>query len=439
MTETSTGTRSATRTEPREGLVAAMSAALSQRPKNGPAWLEARRAEAASRLELTGFPAATDEAFRFTPLAAVLRVPYAPRGPSRSHATAAFGNLNLPSIRIENGRVGEIPASTGVEVRRIADVLRQEPGLLDPYLGRLAASEQGFVAQNTALFEDGVMVVARPRAKGASHLAYTGNAAEPTLVTPRVVVVAEPESELTLIESHAAEGDYLESAVTELFIGGGAAVEHVRADLGAPKVASLSTIVARQGRDSRYRSRIFGFGGSLGRVEARVLLEEPGAECSLDGLYLAGSGALLDHHTVIDHLSPRCSSRERYKGILDGNGVAVFDGTIIVRRGASGTEAHQENRNLLLSNEAVVHAKPHLEIDTDDVRCSHGATVGRLDPAQLFYLRSRGIDAEVARSLLTYAFAREMVATVTLPELREALEELIAERLPSGALARGLA
>jgi Fe-S cluster assembly protein SufD len=213
----------------------------------------------------------------------------------------------------------------------------------------------------------------------------------------------------------------------------------VRIELGSKPASALAAIAVRQGRDSRYRSRVFTLGGGLTRVDLRVALEEEGGDCSLDGLYLATAGALVDHHTRIVHASPRCTSRERYKGILDGDGVAVFDGTIVVDRGASGTEAHQENRNLLLSNDAVVHAKPHLEIDTDDVRCSHGATVGRLDPEQLFYLRSRGIDPEVARSLLTYAFAREMVATVTRADLRELLEELVATQLPSGRAARELA
>jgi Fe-S cluster assembly protein SufD len=174
-------------------------------------------------------------------------------------------------------------------------------------------------------------------------------------------------------------------------------------------------------------------------LDLRVAFEGPGAECTLDGLYLATTGDLVDHQTTIDHASTRCSSRERYKGAIDGTGIAVFDGTVLVRPGASGTAAHQENRNLCLSPDAVVHTKPHLEIDTDDVKCSHGATVGRLDPAQLFYLRARGMDAALARSLLTYAFAREMVETVADEGLRRALESTIAEILPGGAAARELA
>jgi Fe-S cluster assembly protein SufD len=443
MTDASPAARIA-RAEPTEGLLAATEAALSARPRGGPAWLEARRAEGASRLERAGFPSSRDESFRFTPLAGLLRVPYAPRPEvaPRPATASAFARFPGRRVRIEDGRLRDVEsgADGGVEIRGMADVLAREPGLLEPYLARLAAGEHGFVAQNTALFDDGVVIVARARTKGQLiHLAYSGGGTRPTLGTPRAIVIAEPESDLAIVETHAPGGEYLESSVTEVFLGAGAGLEHVRVELGSSPASSLATIAVQQGRDSRYRSRVFSFGGGLTRVDLRVALEEPGGDCSLDGLYLAAAGSLVDHHTRIVHASPRCTSRERYKGILDGDGVAVFDGTIVVDRGSSGTEAHQENRNLLLSNDAVVHAKPHLEIDTDDVRCSHGATVGRLDPAQLFYLRSRGIDPEIARSLLTYAFAREMVATVSRTELRELLEEIVAARLPSGAAARELA
>src|SRR5262249_6682542 len=215
--------------------------------------------------------------------------------------------------------------------------------------------------------------------------------------------------------------------------------EHVRIVHGQTSTARLGTVAVRQPRDSRYASKVFTFGGSLSRVDLRVNLAGPGAECTLDGLYLAGTGELVDHHTTIDHANPDCSSRERYKGVVDGSGVAVFDGTVFVRSGASRTQAHQENRNLVISPDGVVHAKPHLEIDTDDVKCSHGATVGRLDPSQLFYLRARGVDERVARSLLTYAFAREMVEPLRDAALRLALENLLAELLPGGAAARELA
>jgi Fe-S cluster assembly protein SufD len=414
--------------------------ALASRPRGGPAWLEERRGEAASRFDATGFPSPNDEAFRFTELARVLRVPYAPAGVRR--VASPLDGLAARRIRIDGGRVDAsgLGEDGGVAVRRLRDVLAAEPARLEPYLARLAASDDGFVAQNTALLDDGLVVVVRAGKKaGPLHLAYSGASAPAVFATPRAVVIAERGSELDVVESHAGEGDYLENAVTEVFVGEGASVEHVRVDLGTERNAALATVAVRQARDSRYRSRVLSFGGKLTRVDLRVELAEQGAECSLDGLLLADSGSLIDHHTRVVHASAHCASNQRYRGIADGRGVGVFDGTVIVRRGASGTEAHQENRNLLLSNDAVVHAKPHLEIDTDDVKCSHGATVGRLDPAQLFYLRSRGIDEHVARSLLTYAFAREIVSAVRHVEVRGVLEDIVAARLPSGRAARELA
>jgi len=194
----------------------------------------------------------------------------------------------------------------------------------------------------------------------------------------------------------------------------------------------------RQGRSSQYASRVFTFGGATSRLDVRVALDGEGAECVLEGLYVAREDELVAHHTTVDHAKPHCSSRQRYKGAMDGTGTAVFDGTVLVRHGAARTEAHQENRNLLLSGNAVIHTKPHLRIDADDVKCSHGATVGRLDPAQLFYLRSRGVDAHVARALLTYAFLREMTASVP-EDLRSSLEDKISALLPDGAVAKELA
>jgi Fe-S cluster assembly protein SufD len=231
----------------------------------------------------------------------------------------------------------------------------------------------------------------------------------------------------------------LDCAATEIFVGDDARVEHVRVHRGGPQASSVATAAVAQNRGSHFTSRVFTFGGALARLELRVLLRGEGAECRLEGLYIAQKGDLVDHQTVVDHEKGRCTSRERYKGTIGGEGVAVFDGTVMVRHGASGTEAHQENRNLCLASNAVVHSKPHLEIETDDVKCSHGATVGRLDPNQLFYLRARGMNAELAHTVLTYAFAREMVQGVTEEALRDSLERTISDLLPHGSVARGLA
>jgi Fe-S cluster assembly protein SufD len=200
----------------------------------------------------------------------------------------------------------------------------------------------------------------------------------------------------------------------------------------------VAATFVHQGRDSHYASHGFSFGGALTRHELSVVLAGPGAECSLDGLYLARTGDVVDHHTRVVHEVGLATSHQKFKGVLDGSGHGVFDGTVVVRRDAQRTEAHQENRNLLLSNEATVHTKPHLEIDADDVKCSHGATVGRLDPAQLFYLRSRGVDLGTARAALIYAFAAELTERLPNDVLRHFLDQQVLSWLPEGNLVRGL-
>jgi Fe-S cluster assembly protein SufD len=409
------------------GLLQAARAAIRARAKDGPAWLEARRTESALLLEANGFPRGNAEAWRFTPTRDVTRVRYA-LGTASVQATARD--------------------ASGVEVLGLSEVLAAAPERIQPFLGRIAAIEDGFSALNGSLWLEGIVVFAKKGARGRVEIAHVAAGhAEPTLVLPRVLVVADRESELVIVESHSGSnhlqghaegrGPHLSSSVTEIVVGAGARVEHVRIHDGTRGVASIATIAVRQDRSSRYASRVFTFGGLLSRLDLRVALTGEGAECVLDGLYVARDGELIDHHTTIDHERPHCSSSERYKGALDGTGTAVFDGTIIVRHGALRTEAHQENRNLLLSGDAVVHTKPHLRIDADDVKCSHGATVGRLDPAQLFYLRSRGIDADVARSVLAYAFLHEMTASAP-EDLRSALGDRIAALFPEGAIAREL-
>lgn len=426
-------------------LLSAILAEVQKRTHAGPPWLEALRGESVRWLETRGFPLPNEEGWRFTPIRHVLRVAYAPAGANGgSSSAAASEDRDCPVLTLHNGRPrGALPEVSGLDVSRLSDVIANEPERVEPFLGSVASVADGFSAANTALFDDGLFMVARRGSKvGPVHITVAAAPdSRPTLGTPRILVVAEPMSEVRIVESRrtVGTGSYLDSAVTEIVVGDGARVEHVRVHHGEHSSASIATLAVRQGRDSRFVSRVFTFGGAPARLDLRVAFQGEGAECVLDGLYVSRTGDLVDHQTTIDHATPRCTSRERYKGAIDGAGVGVFDGTVLVRPGASGTVAHQENRNLCLSPDAVVHAKPHLEIDTDDVKCSHGATVGRLDPAQLFYLRARGMDLEVARSVLTYAFAREMAEPISDQALRTALEDTIARLLPNGRMARELA
>ncbi|HEX7669052.1 MAG TPA: Fe-S cluster assembly protein SufD [Polyangiaceae bacterium] len=416
----------------RPGLLETAQNAIRTRTPEGTAWLASRRAEAAAWLSAHGFPEQRQEAWRFTPMRDVIRTAFA---------------VEAADLRVD------AHGASGVTVMKLSEAISLHEEKIEPYLGRVAPLGDGFSALNGALWQDGIAIFAAPGAKGRIEIGnFAANHGRSSVTLPRFFVIAEAGAELTLIETHSKAdaqvgGDArsgtpasksLSVMVTEIVLGEGARLEHIRILDGERDRFSLGTLAVRQDRNSRYASRLFTFGGATSRLDLHALLSGEGAECILDGLYVAREAELVAHHTTVDHTKPHCSSRQRYKGAMDGTGTAVFDGTVLVRHGALRTEAHQENRNLLLSGDAVIHTKPHLRIDADDVKCSHGATVGRLDPAQLFYLRSRGMDASVARALLTYAFLREMTANVP-EDLRPALEDKLLALLPDGAVAKELA
>jgi len=374
----------------------------------GPTWLAELRREAAAWFSAHGLPHPKEEAWRFTSLRPLSRV--------------------APSLVPARLSTGTLPA--GVTLSKL--------DAAEGRLAQLASTHHAFAALNTALFEDALVIEVAPGrvVEAPLEIAHFARAsARATLSLPRVIVIAGEGSQLQLVERYCAEGGTsLTAGVTELFVEANADVEHVRVLDGAPSAYNISITAVRQARDSRYTSRVATFGGALSRLDLRVLLDGEGAECTLDGLYLAGDDEHVDHQTFIDHARAHGTSHEKYKGVLQGSGRAVFDGGIAVRHGAQQTNAHQENRNLVLSDRATVNTKPSLVIDADDVKCSHGATVGQLDPAALFYLRARGIGEAGARALLAFAFAREMTGRITPPGLRRELVQAVLERMPEGRL-----
>ncbi len=396
-------------------------AALASRPKADPEWLAARRAQAESEFQDHGFPTAKDEAWRFTSVRSITRLPFAPRSGGTT-------------VR------GDVPE--GVSVERLADVLEKQPRLLEPHLGRLSKPEF-FSALNAAMFDDALVVriakgavVEAPIELGSDAGADGSADSEPTVVYQRLFVLAEENSQATIVERHegTSTSPHLSNSVTEILVGKNAKLSHYLVHQGWSTGHRIAAVAVEQARSSSYASHVFTFGGALSRLDMRCVLAGEGAECALDGLYLARDGEHVDHQTLVDHASAHCSSQQKYKGILDGKGRGVFDGTVVVRRDAQKSDAHQENRNLLLSDTAIVNTKPHLEIDADDVTCSHGATVGQLDQNQLFYLRARGIDAAAAKAVLTHAFASELIERVKLAPLAEELGKLLRKSLPAGEL-----
>lgn len=426
------------------GLLEDLSARV---PRQGPAWLAGLRGSAADALQSRGLPTPKHEAWRFTSLRGVVDRPFADAAgpasgelaPLRAWIDDALGADHTARVLVAGGRPqlhGGPALPAGVEVA----ALRQAPQALlraaEPVLGRIARVED-FAALNAALFDDALLVrvTAGARPERPLHVVQVGAAGDAaTAAYPRILVVVEPGAELRLVETALAQpgAPQLASAVTEIAVGRGASVEHVRVHRGAPEAYQVAHVAVRQDQDSAYRSRVVTLGGALTRLDLDVTLAEPGASCRLDGVYHAGRGEQVAHHTVIDHRAPRCDSNERYRGIVDQTGHAVFDGTIVVRPGAQHTAAHQENRNLLLADDAVVHTKPHLRIDADDVSCSHGATVGSLDDAQLFYLRARGVGEDQARAILTYAFVRELLDEISHEPLARLLAAAVRARLPHG-------
>jgi Fe-S cluster assembly protein SufD len=407
-----------------------------------PAFLAAHRAEGAATFRRLKLPTTRHEDWKYTSLSGLGALAL-----SRAAPAPVDGQLDLPPaprLVFVNGRhdpglsdPAGLPA--GTIAGSLADALARTPELVEPWLGRRApTADHPFAGLNAALFEDGALLVfpAGARAERTVHLVHVATGAAAAAIHPRHVVVAGEGARAQIAELYVGgDGAYLVNALTEVYAGAGAEVEHYRVQGEGAGAFHVGLVEVEQGRSSRFHGHSVAIGAQLARVEARALLAAEGADCMLEGLYLPRGTQLHDHLVLVDHASPHCTSRELYKGVLDERGHGVFAGRIKVRPDAQKTDASQSNSNLLLSDDAVADTKPQLEIDADDVKCSHGGTVGQLDETALFYLRSRGLDAATARALLTYAFASELVERVRPAELRERVRRLVSRRLAAGAAA----
>jgi Fe-S cluster assembly protein SufD len=303
------------------------------------------------------------------------------------------------------------------------------PEQVEPHLAQYASYRgHAFTALNTAFLEDGAFVsIARGKVvEEPIHLLFLSTThGEGAVCHPRSLILAGEGSQATVIESYVGTGDdvYFTNAVTEIVAGPAAVVDHYKLQRESEEAFHVATLQVQQARNSTLSSHAVTLGGALVRNEVNAVLDDEGCTCTLNGLYLAAGRQHVDNHTVIDHARPRCTSHELYKGILDGQAHGVFNGKIYVRQDAQKTDAKQTNQTLLLSEDATINTKPQLEIYADDVKCTHGATVGQLDDEALFYLRTRGIDKEAARHLLTYAFANDVISRVKVAPVRAHLEE----------------
>ena len=411
-------------------------------PGREPSWLRERRQAAIARFAAVGFPTTRQEDWKYTSVAPIARQPFhvAAAAPEvvlpAALAPFSFGQPSWSELVFVDGRyapalshLAGLPA--GVRVASLAEALASGEDLLEQHLGRHADdAASGFTALNTALLHDGALVyVPRGRTVEAPiHLVFVSTARDPLAAThPRVLVVLDRASEATVVESYVAlgAGTYLTNAVSELVLGEGASLAHYKVMRESTAAYHIGTTEVYQPRDSVLTSFSIAMGAQLARNALNVLLDAEGADCTLHGLYLVDGTRHVDNHTAVDHAKPHGTSRELYKGILDGKARAVFNGKVVVRPDAQKTDAQQTNRNILLSEDATIDTKPELQIFADDVKCAHGATVGQLDPEQLFYLISRGIPERAARNLLTYAFGASVIERIPVRSVVERLERTV--------------
>jgi len=372
-----------------------------------PGWLGALRREAFGRFESLGFPTPKDEAWRYTGLQTIT----------------------------------EIPWTRGAWAPRLAKPLPSGARLLTPdraegRLGRIVPFEKNaFAALNTALFESAGALILEiaPGAVLAEPIEIVIDAGAPDSAEaayPRVLILAGERSESSVVESYVGSGRTFTNAVTEIALAPGAILEHTKLQEESLEARHVHTVAVQQARGSRFTSHNVALGSALARTDLSAILGGEGAECALYGLFVGRGRQHLDNRTVIDHATPHTTSRELYKGVMDGASRGVFHGTIVVRPDAQKTDAVQTNKNLLLSREALVNSTPALEIFADDVKCKHGSTTGQLDAAALFYLRSRGIGEPEARALLTWAFAADVAEKIRVPSIRRRVERELGQRLP---------
>ncbi|CAN5317734.1 Fe-S cluster assembly protein SufD [soil metagenome] len=399
------------------------------------------RERALSRFASRGFPTRREEDWKYTSLAPIAKREFRPAAatvelPRQRLDELAFGGLDCRRLVFVNGRFAEalsdLTEDAGVRAENLAAVFEQGH---DPLELRADIDKHRFAALNTAFMRDGALIHALPDAAPARpiYLVFVSvPEADPVAVHPRVIVRADRGARLTVIEHYVGFGDAANftNTVTELAAGPGACIEHYKVQDESRKGFHIGGLHVRQDRDSRVISHVVDLGGYLSRNDLQVALDGEGAEITLNGLYLAGGRQHMDNHTCIDHLKPRTYSREDYRGVLKARARAVFNGKIRVHEDAQKVEADQSNRNLLLSDAAEIDTKPELEIYADDVKCTHGATIGQLDEAALFYLRSRGIGEDMARGLLTFAFADGVVARFGLEPIRRHVEDIVVGRLP---------
>ncbi|MFQ5830215.1 MAG: Fe-S cluster assembly protein SufD [Candidatus Methylomirabilia bacterium] len=412
-------------------------------------WAHRLRKAAIARFAELGFPTTRHEEWKYTAVAPIAKVPFTRVGYERPMLLSgalerlSFGLSEGARLVFVNGHYSRELSSlwslpSGVRVGSLSAALTADRELIERHLaGHARYQDHAFVALNTAFIEDGAFLYV-PVGKVVGdpiHLLFISTArGTATASHPRNLIVAGNNSQVRIVETYVGVGKhvYFTNAVTEIVVGENAAIDHYTLQRESEEGFHIATLQVHQARSSTFASHSIAVGGALVRNDVNVVLDGEGSECTLNGLYMVTGRQHVDNHTRIDHAKPRGLSRQLYKGVLGGKARGVFNGKIVVHPAAQKTDAKQTNKNLLLSADALIDTKPQLEINNNDVKCTHGSTIGRLDEDSIFYLRSRGIGVETARGLLTYAFASEIINGIKVEPLRAELENLTGTRLQNG-------
>ncbi len=407
-----------------------------------PSWRRSIREEALERFRREGLPNTRDEEWLYTPVTSLVDANY----PLAPHVQVAPGDVDQflfqgfegPQLVFVNGRY--VPALSrtrdlppGVRLTSLAALVESSPSLVEPHFGRAVQFRQrGFTALNEAWNTDGAVLIVDADVEVATpvHVLYYSTGAGAS--HPRTLVVAGRHARVSLVETFAGEvgTPYFVNAVTEVLVDEGGYVDHYKVQRESNQAHHIASMHLHLSRTADVATHNITLGGRLTRNDVNAELAGEGIECTVNGLYLVDGDRLVDNHTAIDHAKPHCHSYEIYKGVLDDAGRGVFNGKIFVREDAQKTDAKQTNQVLLLSDDATIDTKPQLEIYADDVKCTHGATVGQLSAEALFYLRARGIAKDDARALLVHAFAEDIVDRIRIDSVRRALEQVLLARLP---------
>ena len=406
------------------------------------------RKDAISKFSGLQFPTTRNEEWKYTSIAPLLKHTFTPaeNKPEVNKEDVnklLFNELEHSLLVFVNGFFSEdlsdlkdLPA--GVIAGSIADAIESHSEILEKHFSRYADyKDQIFTALSTAYTKDGAFIYIPDGKiiKEPIHIVYlSSTGGEKTLIQPRNLFVAGKNSQATIIEHYSSvdEGIYFTNTVTEIFTADNAVLDHIKLQDESRNAFHIARMEVDQERNSNFSSNMISFGADLSRNDFNTRFNDIGSECMLNGLFMINGNQLFDVHTMIDHAEPYCNSHEHYKGILDGKSRGVFNGKVMVRPDAQKTNAFQENNNIILSDNALVNTKPQLEIFADDVKCSHGATIGQIEDEELFYLKSRGIGDKIARGMLIHAFASDVVNSIKVEKIRNYLEEILTNKFNPG-------